>query len=522
MREDVQGMTREERLVAVLEAWRASWSPQLAELATKLEGDAPPIELDTLLQAARAKKLATLARTSTDLTRGSVLAAFRVFAANAHPSQLYVALEGWKLTTPDPRVAALCLELLTEKRAAREVTHVLSRSLVECLARHGDSASATRLKALLEDRVHRARQRSMRRAVAALDARVARPVDSERLAELMQGVAPPTPRASPSRVKDGDALLQAIYDQPDDDAPRLAWADWLTEAGDPLGEFIVLQINRARGKVSATARKREKDLLFQLRARLLGELADVVTLTSLEFSRGFLSVAEFSRAIPATRALELMEEVTFVPRSPDVTWRALRRASAVQAAAASDFVKRCPRLEELGLTFAAWEKLQSALKSKPPASLARVQFSSAELTLEQWREVLAAPLCARAKTIAVGVMSTSWSARTPSAPPVIVPAEALSAAQPALEELELLMAHHVTIRLLRREGRFSEARMELGEESRLEGVAQLANGLLLGMKRAPLDVLEVRAPKRVKEREFEKLISSARAGARMLKFSVSP
>src|SRR4051795_10357418 len=38
-----------------------------------------------------------------------------------------------------------------------------------------------------------------------------------------------------------DALLQAILDEPDDDAPRLIYADWLEERGDPRAEFIRAQ-----------------------------------------------------------------------------------------------------------------------------------------------------------------------------------------------------------------------------------------------------------------------------------------
>lgn len=508
-------MTNEERLLAVLDAWRTTWSPELAALATRIEIEAPPLEHENPLQAARAKQLATLARTSTDLTRASVLAAFRVFAANAHPSQLYVALEGWMRIEPDPRVAAFALTLLTEKGAAREVTHVVSRSLAQCIARHGDSASAARLSAMLADGVHGARERSLRSAVTSLAKRVALPVDPARLAELSRGDA--TPRRATSKTQDGDALLEAIYADPDDDAPRLAFADWLTESGDPLGEFIVLQINHARGKATAAARKREKVLLFQLRARLLGPLADAVQLTSLRFSRGFLSEAEFSRVLPASRVYELMEDVRYVPRSPDTTWRALKRASAVQPAAVRDLVSRAPRLEQLGVAFAAWETLRPALKSKPPPTLARVQFASAELNLAQWREVLGAPLCARAKTIAVAVMSAGWSGRGTQAPPVIVPAEALSSASGTLEELELLMGYG-TIRLLRIDARFSVARLELANDARLESAASLATGLLLGMTREPLDVLEVHAAKPPKEREFRKLIARAAGGTRAVQF----
>lgn len=42
-----------------------------------------------------------------------------------------------------------------------------------------------------------------------------------------------------------DAFVQQIVATPDDDAPRLIYADWLEERGDPRGEFIRLQCQRA-------------------------------------------------------------------------------------------------------------------------------------------------------------------------------------------------------------------------------------------------------------------------------------
>jgi uncharacterized protein (TIGR02996 family) len=39
-----------------------------------------------------------------------------------------------------------------------------------------------------------------------------------------------------------DALWRAIMDNPEDDEPRLVFADWLLERGEPLGEFIMLQM----------------------------------------------------------------------------------------------------------------------------------------------------------------------------------------------------------------------------------------------------------------------------------------
>jgi uncharacterized protein (TIGR02996 family) len=46
-------------------------------------------------------------------------------------------------------------------------------------------------------------------------------------------------------MSDGRALLQAILDDPDDDAVRLVYADWLEERGDPRAEFIRVGVQLA-------------------------------------------------------------------------------------------------------------------------------------------------------------------------------------------------------------------------------------------------------------------------------------
>jgi uncharacterized protein (TIGR02996 family) len=45
---------------------------------------------------------------------------------------------------------------------------------------------------------------------------------------------------------DEAALLQAVIATPDDDLPRLVYADWLDERGDPRGEYIRLQVEITR------------------------------------------------------------------------------------------------------------------------------------------------------------------------------------------------------------------------------------------------------------------------------------
>jgi uncharacterized protein (TIGR02996 family) len=42
-----------------------------------------------------------------------------------------------------------------------------------------------------------------------------------------------------------DEFLEAIRQNPDDDTPRLVYADWLEERDDPRGEFIRIQCQLA-------------------------------------------------------------------------------------------------------------------------------------------------------------------------------------------------------------------------------------------------------------------------------------
>ena len=66
-------------------------------------------------------------------------------------------------------------------------------------------------------------------------------------------------------MSERDAFLRAICETPDDDTPRLVFADWLQENGDePRAEFIRLQIELERmpdGKKKLKKQGREKEVL---------------------------------------------------------------------------------------------------------------------------------------------------------------------------------------------------------------------------------------------------------------------
>jgi uncharacterized protein (TIGR02996 family) len=96
-------------------------------------------------------------------------------------------------------------------------------------------------------------------------------------------------------MTDRDALLRAICDNPDDDAPRLIYADWLDEHGDQnLAEFVRVQIELA--SVSESTRSthpllaREAELFGQRKSwkNIVGHDNQTVVNFDLDkFHRGF-------------------------------------------------------------------------------------------------------------------------------------------------------------------------------------------------------------------------------------------
>jgi uncharacterized protein (TIGR02996 family) len=65
------------------------------------------------------------------------------------------------------------------------------------------------------------------------------------------------------RVASDSALLAAIVANPDDDAPRSVYADFLQERVDPRGEFSALELAHAAGHVTRERLLRERELIAQ-------------------------------------------------------------------------------------------------------------------------------------------------------------------------------------------------------------------------------------------------------------------
>lgn len=69
-----------------------------------------------------------------------------------------------------------------------------------------------------------------------------------------------------------DPFLAAVCAEPDDDLPRLVWADWLEDRGDPRGEFVRLQMAEHLGEPGNPARVEE--LIRTHGRKWAGPLAD--------------------------------------------------------------------------------------------------------------------------------------------------------------------------------------------------------------------------------------------------------
>src|SRR5262249_48998724 len=102
------------------------------------------------------------------------------------------------------------------------------------------------------------------------------------------------------------AFLQAILDAPEDDAPRLIYADWLEEHGDAeQAEFIRLQLQLDRPAETEPGghdqQGRREDLLHQQRATWRAGLPETPGICWQAFRRGFPEAVEVEGVEPFLR-----------------------------------------------------------------------------------------------------------------------------------------------------------------------------------------------------------------------------
>jgi uncharacterized protein (TIGR02996 family) len=141
-------------------------------------------------------------------------------------------------------------------------------------------------------------------------------------------------------MTDGEALRRAIVADPDDDTPRLVYADWLDENRQPeRAAFIRAQVEAARcepfSPPARAAQERARQLLTAHRTAWTDHLADCVVASG--FDRGFVHHVTARGAIPErvfdlepVRSVMLVrhgtvEDLDFVPITPAFEGARLRQ-----------------------------------------------------------------------------------------------------------------------------------------------------------------------------------------------------
>lgn len=133
-------------------------------------------------------------------------------------------------------------------------------------------------------------------------------------------------------MRDDEALIRAIAEQPDEDTPRLALADWLDERGGEANvaraEFIRIQVELARAPdaaAQAELRRREAELWVLHRHAWRESLPDAPGVNWRGFDRGFITtidvdlMSDFVRHAPHIFAAVPVQSVRILGAAPPVT-----------------------------------------------------------------------------------------------------------------------------------------------------------------------------------------------------------
>lgn len=152
-------------------------------------------------------------------------------------------------------------------------------------------------------------------------------------------------------------LLGQVYAEPDDDTPRLVYADWLQQRDDPRGELIALQIARASSKARTGGRLRENELLAEHDAAWaaplepwMGDADGNMDRPAVEFRRGFPAVVN-ANAINLDPSWSTVTDCNVPPHDDRCHTGALR---AVTAATADDIIALAKLTKPLAITELVW------------------------------------------------------------------------------------------------------------------------------------------------------------------------
>ncbi len=303
----IDAKDRRNALEALLEAWRASRSTAIADVIDVVSSDItrslPKIEGKS--RAAFQSSWLEVASRDDAADVGRLLDVL-----DAEPCTLMRdRIDRLALRPHDPRLARALTAFIARNPCACTSTpnapmwtqiFKLITTLGDVRGRPALTAHATKKRPGVFFKVIRARASKALEAMtepsrlSSEDAALVNEI-AAKAAALLAG-PPPSGAAKPlvpSTDKRTEAeLLELVYDAPDDDAPRLVYADFLAERGDTRGELIVLQCKKNKTPLNAAETKRERSLLREHGRRALGALEPAIAKDNLVYERGFVAACE--------------------------------------------------------------------------------------------------------------------------------------------------------------------------------------------------------------------------------------
>ncbi len=345
----------------MLDAWPACRDPDLAERIEELDAHVvrsrPPLPMEGSKQ--RAWEAAFDAAGPLDRTQ-----LYDTLAAST-PAAAAGRLRRLQTLPPDPRLARRLWACLKEVpypgKAARALYQGIAAQLVLLEDRRFDDDvlttarsnhttghyTVTRLKGVGS----RTALAAFRELVVAVQAREPLVVDTATQEQILQ-LGERVPRAIAAATGDEGIeaeLLAAVYGSPDDDEPRLVYADLLQQRDDPRGEFIVLQCSRGPDDKPS---RRERALQKQYGGAWTDGLEPFIRKSGRGFRRGFLSACRYHHGrlhpdpvgVPAWATVEALDcgGHVYVSGSADIILQPHMRAlRSVRGITDMDFAAIC-------------------------------------------------------------------------------------------------------------------------------------------------------------------------------------
>lgn len=159
-------------------------------------------------------------------------------------------------------------------------------------------------------------------------------------------------------------LLAAVYAAPDDDGPRLVYADALLAQGDPRGELVILQLARARGVITDEGRAREAAILSD-EAHMAAWGQPLSSAGRCTFERGFPAVVDLHRGAKAVLGGPSWATITGVRELSAVSEQVARHVCELPGLRSVEMLP-VPLLEELCRTSRRWTRV-GVEGSRPPS-----------------------------------------------------------------------------------------------------------------------------------------------------------